>query len=58
MNKNELQSFLDEKYIQFNNFNFIEDDPIKIPHEFSSPEDIEIAGLFASVIAGEIENQL
>ena len=51
MNKNELQSFLDEKFIQYNNFNFIEDDPIKIPHEFSNPEDIEIAALFASIIA-------
>ena len=51
MNKDELKSFLDEKYIQFNNFNFIEDDPIKIPHEFSTPQDIEISGLFASVIA-------
>jgi len=51
MNKNELKCFLDEKYFQFNNYNFIEEDPIKIPHEFSSPKDIEIAGLFASVIA-------
>ena len=51
MNSNELKTFLDEKYIEFNNFNFIEDDPVKIPHEFSCPKDIEIAGLFASVIA-------
>jgi uncharacterized protein (TIGR02757 family) len=51
MNRNELKSFLDEKYIEFNNFNFIDDDPVKIPHEFSCPKDIEIAGLFASVIA-------
>ena len=51
MNKSELQSFLEEKYVQFNNFNFIENDPIKIPHEYSSPKDIEIAGLFSAVIA-------
>lgn len=51
MNNNELKIFLDEKYIEFNNFNFIEDDPVKIPHEFSCPNDIEIAGLFSSVIA-------
>ncbi len=51
MKKNELKFFLDEKYIQYNNSNFIENDPIKIPHEFSTPEDIEISGLFAAVIA-------
>lgn len=51
MNKNELKSFLDEKYLEFNNFNFIDEDPVKIPHEFSNPKDIEIAGLFTAVIA-------
>ena len=51
MNNQDLKSFLDEKYHQFNNFDFIPDDPVKIPHEFSQPKDIEIAGLFASVIA-------
>jgi len=51
MKKAELKAFLDEKYHQFNNFDFIPDDPVKIPHEYSDPSDIEIAGLFASVIA-------
>ncbi len=51
MNKNELKSFLDEKYIQFNNFHFIEDDPVRIPHDYTKFEDIEISGLFASVLA-------
>lgn len=51
MNDKELKEFLDEKYHQFNNFDFIPDDPVKIPHEFSEAKDIEIAGLFSSVIA-------
>lgn len=51
MNKSELKDFLDQKYLQFNNFDFIADDPVKIPHEYSKIEDIEISGLFASVIA-------
>lgn len=51
MNNIELKNFLDGKYHQFNNFDFIPDDPVKIPHEFSEAHDIEIAGLFSSVIA-------
>ena len=51
MTKSELKEFLDEKYLQFNNFDFIPNDPIQIPHQFNENNDIEIAGLFASVIA-------
>ncbi len=51
MNKTELKSFLDEKVILYNNLNFIESDPIQIPHLFSSKEDIEIAGFLAATIA-------
>lgn len=51
MNKSELQSFLDEKVDLYNNPNFIESDPIQIPHSFSLKEDIEIAGFLAATIA-------
>ena len=51
MNKSELKDFLDEKVIQYNNFDFIESDPIQIPHLFSLKEDIEIAGFFSATIA-------
>jgi uncharacterized protein (TIGR02757 family) len=51
MNKSELKDFLDEKVIQYNNFDFIESDPIQIPHLFSLKEDIEIAGFLSATIA-------
>jgi uncharacterized protein (TIGR02757 family) len=46
-----LKKFLDEKYNQFNCLNFIEVDPISIPHQFSRKEDIEIAGFLSATIA-------
>lgn len=51
MNKSELKDFLDEKVIQYNNFDFIESDPIQIPYLFSLKEDIEIAGFLSATIA-------
>ena len=46
-----LKEFLDEKVLKYNNPNFIESDPILIPHQFSKKEDIEIAGFLAATIA-------
>ena len=51
MSPTELKEFLDAKVIQYNNFDFIESDPISIPHKFSLKEDIEIAGFLAATIA-------
>ena len=51
MTNSELQTFLDEKVIQYNTLDFIESDPVQIPHLFSQKEDIEIAGFLASSIA-------
>ena len=51
MNKTELKSFLDEKVIQYNTLDFIESDPVQIPHLFSIKEDIEIAGFLSATIA-------
>lgn len=51
INTKELKVFLDEKAEQFNNLDFIEDDPIQIPHRFSLQQDIEIAGFLAATIA-------
>ncbi len=51
MNRLELKEFLDEKVIKYNNPDFIESDPIQIPHLFSKKEDIEIAGFLAATIA-------
>ena len=47
----EIKAFLDEKVTQYNQPNFIETDPISVPHQFSLKEDIEIAGFLAATIA-------
>lgn len=47
----ELRSFLDEKADQYNAPDFIENDPIQIPHRFSVKQDIEIAGFLAATIS-------
>jgi uncharacterized protein (TIGR02757 family) len=47
----ELKEFLEEKYLKFNNPSFISNDPISIPHRFSSKADREIAGFLAATIA-------
>jgi uncharacterized protein (TIGR02757 family) len=47
----ELKTFLEAKVKQFNSLEFIANDPISIPHRFSKKQDIEIAGLFAAVLA-------
>ncbi len=51
MNKRLLKELLDEKYHQFNDSSFIGPDPISVPHRFSKKQDIEIAGLFAALLA-------
>jgi uncharacterized protein (TIGR02757 family) len=51
MNKTELKEFLDEKVIQYNTLDFIDSDPVQIPHLFSNKEDIEIAGFLSATIA-------
>ncbi|TRX15837.1 TIGR02757 family protein, partial [Flavobacterium franklandianum] len=51
MNPSELKDFLDEKVLQYNTLDFIESDPVQIPHLFSQKEDIEIAGFLSATIA-------
>ena len=46
-----IKDFLDEKVALFNRPNFIELDPISIPHRFNKKQDIEIAGFFAAILA-------
>lgn len=47
----ELKEFLDSKVNQFNTFDFIEPDPISVPHRYSFKQDVEIASFLASSIA-------
>ena len=51
MKKNELKEFLDEKAALYENIDFIDSDPIQIPHQFSIKEDIEIAAFLSAIIA-------
>ena len=51
MNKEQLKNYLDEKVEKYNQVEFIESDPIQIPHIFSKKEDIEISGFLAATIA-------
>jgi uncharacterized protein (TIGR02757 family) len=51
VSQNELKAFLDQKADLYNRPEFIESDPISIPHAYKKKQDIEIAGLFAAVLA-------
>jgi uncharacterized protein (TIGR02757 family) len=51
MNHQQLHPFLLSKAQQYNNPQFIAHDPIVIPHQFTQPQDIEIAGFFAALLA-------
>ena len=51
MTEKEIFTFLDEKAEAFNHPNFIELDPIQIPHRFSLKQDVEIAGFLTATIA-------
>ena len=47
----EIKSFLDYKSDLYENENFIENDPVSIPHLFSKKEDIEISAFITSTIS-------
>jgi len=47
----ELKDFLDEKAALYNTSDFIELDPVSIPHQYKKKQDIEIAGFFAAILA-------
>jgi len=51
MTKKDLRAFLDRKVDEYNRPAFIPADPISIPHMFSKPQDIEIAGFFAAIFS-------
>lgn len=51
LNKNELKEYLDFKTQQYNTRDFIDSDPIKLPHRFTRKEDIEIIAFLVSTIA-------
>ena len=46
-----LKSLLEEKAFYYNRQEFIEEDPIYIPHLFRKKQDIEIAGIWSAILA-------
>lgn len=46
-----LKEFLDNKVEEYNQPQFIDNDPILIPHLFNDKKDIEIMGFFAAILA-------
>lgn len=58
MDKAILQELLDYKAKQYNNRDFIESNPVSIPHGFQNLQDIEISGFFAALLSqgGKIMN--
>lgn len=51
MTRQELKEFLDAKVIQYNTVEFLETDPVSIPHSFDRKEDIEISAFLTATIA-------
>lgn len=51
MDAEQLKDFLDQKVEQYNRPEFIENDPLQIPHRFTRREDIEIAAFLTSTIS-------
>ena len=51
MELSELKEWLDELYDRYDSPDFIENDPIAIPHSFSKQEDIELSGFLSATIA-------
>jgi len=51
MKHQDLKAFLDEKAEQYNHPDFIEHDPISLPHQFSKLQDIEIIGFWVAMLS-------
>lgn len=51
LSKDALKAFLEEKAVQYNGPEFLETDPVQIPHRFTLKQDIEIAGFLTATIA-------
>ncbi len=51
MTKSELKEFLDAKAEQYEHPQFLEQDPLQVPHRFTQKEDIEISAFLTATIA-------
>lgn len=51
MNKNDLKAYFDGLVDKYNQPDFIPNDPIKIPHQFTQIQDVEIMGFWSAMLA-------
>lgn len=51
LNNKNLKEILDNAFYAYNHFDFIQNDPICIPHRYNTKQDIEIMGFFAAILA-------
>ncbi|NJN25642.1 MAG: TIGR02757 family protein [Cyclobacteriaceae bacterium] len=51
LHQEQIRDLLEGGYEKYNSASFIKDDPICVPHLFAKLQDIEIAGLFAAILA-------
>lgn len=58
LNPKELKELLEELHDRYNRREFIEDDPICIPHRFTKKEDIEVAGFITALLAWGQRSQI
>lgn len=49
-NPEKVRVVLEEFYERYNQPGFVSNDPVSVPHRFSSRQDIEIAGFFAAIL--------
>lgn len=58
LSNEELKSFLDSKYEQYNSTAFIADDPVQIPHLFSDFENVELSAFLTSLVSWGSRKQI
>jgi len=50
-NKQQVKQLLDEAFLKFNREEFIENDPISIPHSYTKLQDVEITALWTALLS-------
>ena len=51
MRREDLKEFLEEKSMEYNRPDFIESDPVRVPHRYDLKEDVEISGFLTATIS-------
>ena len=51
MNSINLKNYLDELVLRYNRTDFIPNDPISVPHQFTKQQDIEIIGFWTAILS-------